>query len=88
MKSISAIETLKYFEEMGARLHHSNGAQWYIELTPNKVVVMDTSTRDNVTVDYFTEDKAVSYLESSGNCKDGEFKGLIQSVEDSILFNK
>ena len=88
MKSITGIETLRYFEEMGARLHHFNGAQWYIELTPSRVVVMDTSTRDNVTVDYFTGDKATSYLETTGNGKAGEFKGLIKSVEDSILFNK
>lgn len=88
MKSLAGIETLKYFEEMGARLHHFNGAQWYIELTPSRVVVMDTSSRDNVTVDYFTGDKAKSYLETSGNCRDGEFKGLIKSVEDSVLFNK
>jgi len=88
MKSIAGIETLKYFEEMGARLHHFNGAQWYIELTPSRVVVMDTSTRDNVTIEYFTGARSISYLQTSGNCKEGEFKGFIKSVEDSILFNK
>ena len=63
-----AIAILQSYCKAGARLHHFNGGQWYIELAQDCVAVMDTASRDNCRLDFMTGDNAIIYLSSGGNC--------------------
>ena len=85
MDSKQVLSIIKSYKEAGAKLHHFNGAQWYIRVSDDLVAIMDSSLRDNCTLDFHTGDKAVNYLKSSSNCtEENAFENAIKSFEELI----
>ena len=86
MDSIQALTVLESYLMAGAKLHHFNGAQWYIRVSDDFVAIVDSSRRDNCTLDFFTGDKAVSYLQSGSNCHEANaFEDAIASYKELVV---
>lgn len=47
MDSIQALTVLESYLMAGAKLHHFNGAQWYIRVSDDFVAIIDSGRRDN-----------------------------------------
>jgi hypothetical protein len=86
MDSIQALTVLESYLMAGAKLHHFNGAQWYIRVSDDFVAIIDSGRRDNCTLDFFTGDKAVSYLQSGSNCHEANaFEDAIASYKELVV---
>lgn len=76
---------LNSYCKVGGRLHHFNGAQWYIELAKDYVAIIDTGARENITLDFFTGERAINYLKSGSNCNEpNAFENAIKSYTDLL----
>ena len=64
-----SLELLIVLYESGARVHHFNGSQWYVEVNPNMVMVFDTSLESDIPQIRLNED-ANDYLTSNSNTSD------------------
>ena len=80
-----AVSILTSYMKAGARLHFFNGAQWYIDIG-GMVAVMDTSSRDNCTLDFMRGRKASKYLTSGGgNCtEENAFRNSLKSFTNLV----
>lgn len=86
MDSIQALTVLESYLIAGAKLHHFNGAQWYIRVSDDLVAIVDSGRRDNCTLDFFTGDKAVSYLKSGSNChEENAFEDAVASYKELVV---
>ena len=86
LDSRQTLTLLESYLKAGARLHYFNGAQWYIACSDDLVAVIDSGRRDNCTLDFFTGDKAVSYLESGSNCtEENAFENSFESYKELIV---
>ena len=80
LNTIQVIAVLNSYLNAGARLHYFNGAQWYIALGEYGVAVIDSSLRENCTLDFMNGQEAYDYLKSSSNCREeGAFENLLNS---------
>tara|TARA_B100000927_G_scaffold23545_1_gene17788 strand:- start:2031 stop:2333 length:303 start_codon:yes stop_codon:yes gene_type:complete len=80
-----AVFMLMSYFKAGGRLHHFNGAQWYIELAYDYVAILDTGARENITLDFFTDERAINYLKSGSNCHEpNAFENAIKSYTDLL----
>jgi len=64
-----SLEMLTVLYEAGARVHHFNGSQWYVEVNPKMVMVFDTSLENDMPQIRLNED-AEDYLTSNSNTYD------------------
>jgi len=79
------IAVLNSYLNAGARLHHFNGAQWYIALGDYGVAVIDSSRRDDCTLDFMNGEKAFNYLKSSSNCtEERAFENSLESFVQAV----
>lgn len=86
MDSIQALTVLESYLIAGAKLHHFNGAQWYIKVSDDLVAIVDSGKRDNCTLDFFTGDKAVGYLKSGSNChEENAFEDAVASYKELVV---
>tara|TARA_B100001559_G_scaffold148946_1_gene124963 strand:+ start:1316 stop:1606 length:291 start_codon:yes stop_codon:yes gene_type:complete len=86
LDSRQTLTILESYLKAGARLHHFNGAQWYIACSDDLVAIIDSGRRDDCTLDFFTEEKAVSYLKSGSNCReDNAFENAFESYKELIV---
>ena len=73
------IDVLNSYLNAGARLHYFNGAQWYIALGEYGVAVIDSSLRENCTLEFMSGQKAYDYLKTSSNCtEDNAFANSLE----------
>ena len=73
------IDVLNSYLNAGARLHYFNGAQWYIALGEYGVAVIDSSLRENCTLQFMSGQKAYDYLKTSSNCtEDNAFANSLE----------
>ena len=79
------IDVLNSYLNAGARLHYFNGAQWYIALGEYGVAVIDSSLRENCTLDYMNGQQAYDYLKTSSNCtEEGAFENSLNSFVQAV----
>ena len=80
-----ALAMIESYHNAGARLHHFNGAQWYIALDKSNVAIIDSSKGDNCSLDFMIGQQAINYLTSSSNCtEDNAFANAISSLASLI----
>lgn len=73
------IDVLNSYLNAGARLHYFNGAQWYIALGEYGVAVIDSSLRENCTLEFMSGQNAYDYLKTSSNCtEDNAFANSLE----------
>jgi len=86
LDSRQTLTILESYLKAGARLHHFNGAQWYIAISEDLVAIIDSGRRDDCTLDFFRGDKAVSYLETGSNCQEeNAFEDSFESYKELIV---
>ena len=86
MDSTQALTVLESYLMAGAKLHHFNGAQWYIRISDDFVAIVDSGRRDNCTLEFFTGDKAVNYLTSGSNCHEEDaFENAVASYKELVV---
>jgi hypothetical protein len=79
------IDVLNSYLNAGARLHYFNGAQWYIALGEYGVAVIDSSLRENCTLDFMSGQKAYDYLKTSSNCtEENAFENALESYVNAV----
>jgi hypothetical protein len=79
------INVLNSYLNAGARLHYFNGAQWYIALGEYGVAVIDSSLRENCTLDFMNGQQAYDYLKTSSNCtEDNAFANSLESYVKAV----
>ncbi len=64
-----SLQLLVVLYEMGARVHHFNGSQWYVEVSNDLVMVFDTSLESDIPQIRLNED-ANDYQSSNSNTSD------------------
>ena len=84
-----AVSQLQKLCSEGARLHYHNGAQWYIEVSPELVAIYDTGNQNRVTYGSHIGEKAVKYLKTSSNCTEpNAFQNCIDAYVDLLADNE
>lgn len=66
MNRSEIVTLLNELYEMGSRVHHFNGSQWYVQITEELVLIADTS-KDSDILELRFGSTAVRYLESNSN---------------------
>ena len=85
LDKLQALSIIESYHNAGARLHHFNGSQWYIELNRYSVAIVDSSRGDDCTLDFMTGQQAVDYLTTSSNCREeNAFTNAITSLAVAI----
>lgn len=62
----NVLRMLMSFYEMGCRVHHFNGSQWYVQLANDLVFICDTSRETDEPV-FKIGSSAIDYLKSGSN---------------------
>ena len=85
LDKLQALAIIDSYHNAGARLHHFNGSQWYIELNRYSVAIVDSSRGDDCTLDFMIGQQAVDYLTTSSNCREeNAFSNAITSLAVAI----
>ena len=85
LDKLQALSIIESYHNAGARLHHFNGSQWYIELNRYSVAIVDSSRGDDCTLDFMIGQQAVDYLTTSSNCREeNAFSNAITSLAVAI----
>ena len=85
LDKLQALAIIESYHNAGARLHHFNGSQWYIELNRYSVAIVDSSRGDDCTLDFMIGQQAMDYLTTSSNCREeNAFSNAITSLAVAI----